>query len=483
MAISILLLLPLLFYAGKGFSAANENHSLDGFHVIRVTSILPTATCSSSSSSFKEPEDGSVLKISHRHGPCSSSSLHGAQEKFKTSMPLNSEEFLQHDQMRVQSFHSILSHKPKKPPQKISKGGIVLPAQTGSSLGTGNYIVHVAFGTPKKLMSLIFDTGSDLTWIQCEPCVRFCHDQEDPIFSPSDSSSYSNVTCNTTECSQVKSSTGVSPICGPSANCIYGTQYGDQSYSIGYFAKEKLTVSPTDVFNNFHFGCGQNNRGLYGRAAGLLGLGRDNLSFVSQTFSKYNGRFSYCLPSTSNSSGYLSFGAQKNKNPGVKFTQMIKDLRGPSFYFLDMIAISVAGDKVAIPPSVFASAGTLIDSGTVITRLPPIAYNSLKSAFQKFMSIYPSALPFSILDTCYNLTGYNQVKVPSVSLQFKGGVSLDIDPSGLLIAGSASQVCLAFAANAKDTDVGIIGNRQQQKLEVIYDVARSQLGFNTKGCK
>ncbi|KAK8505439.1 hypothetical protein V6N13_045876 [Hibiscus sabdariffa] len=56
--------------------------------------------------------------------------------------------------------------------------------------------------------------------------------------------------------------TGISPRCS-SSTCIYGIQYGDASFSIGFFAKEKLTLISKDVFNNFLFGCGQYNEGLF----------------------------------------------------------------------------------------------------------------------------------------------------------------------------------------------------------------------------
>jgi hypothetical protein len=33
--------------------------------------------------------------------------------------------------------------------------------------------------------------------------------------------------------------------------------------SVGFFGKERLTLAPTDVFDNFLFGCGLNNQGLF----------------------------------------------------------------------------------------------------------------------------------------------------------------------------------------------------------------------------
>ncbi|MQK22299.1 hypothetical protein EI013_28440, partial [Escherichia coli] len=101
--------------------------------------------------------------------------------------------------------------------------------------------------------------------------------------------------------------------------CIYGIQYGDSSFSVGYFSQERLTVTATDIIDNFLIGCGQNNQGLFSGSAGLLGLGRHPISFIQQTSTKYKKIFSYCLPSTSSSTGYLTFGGAAASND-VKYT-------------------------------------------------------------------------------------------------------------------------------------------------------------------
>ncbi|KAF7151450.1 hypothetical protein RHSIM_Rhsim02G0218600 [Rhododendron simsii] len=83
------------------------------------------------------------------------------------------------------------------------------------------------------------------------------------------------------------------------ATCAYGIQNGGDiegdSSSVGFLGYEKLTITPSDVFPNFIFGCSRNNQNPFYAAAGLLGLSRDPLSAVSQTASKYGNYFSYCL--------------------------------------------------------------------------------------------------------------------------------------------------------------------------------------------
>lgn len=124
----------------------------------------------------------------------------------------------------------------------------------------------------------------------------------------------------------------------------------------------------------------------------------------------------------------------------------------------------------------------IIDSGTVITRLPPTAYAAMRASFRKQMESYPLTSGQSILDTCYDLSQYSSVSIPRISFFFAGGVEVPLTASGILFGTSLSQVCLAFAANSDVSDVGIFGNLQQQTLEVAYDVAAGKLGFGTAGC-
>src|SRR5438105_1675901 len=55
--------------------------------------------------------------------------------------------------------------------------------------GFGEFMVPIQLGTPPQEASIIIDTGSDLTWIQSQPCNK-CYTQADPIFDPSKSSTY-----------------------------------------------------------------------------------------------------------------------------------------------------------------------------------------------------------------------------------------------------------------------------------------------------
>ncbi|KAK6927681.1 Xylanase inhibitor, C-terminal [Dillenia turbinata] len=367
--------------------------------------------------------NGKHMQVVHRHGPCFSS-------HDKSTAPTVAQVLAQ-DQWRVDSIHSRLSTGG----DRLRASGATIPGKSGRSLGSGNYVATVGFGTPKKDQTVIFDTGSDLTSIQCQPCLKSCYKQQEPIFNPSSSTSYSNISCTSAQCSQLTSATGNTPGCS-SSTCIYGIQYGDQSYSVGFFGRERITLTSTDAFDNLLFGCGQNNRGLFGQVAGLMGCGQNihrlaNISKVWQVF--------LLLP------------------------PLLLSLR------------RILG--------LWPRRHLRFHSGTVITRLPPTAYSALRTAFRQQMLSYPTAPVLSILDTCYDFSQATSVFIPKINFYFSGNTNVDIDASGILYANGLSQVCLAFAPNSNDGDVAIFGNTQQKTFQVVYDVAGGQVGFGAGGCK
>lgn len=142
----------------------------------------------------------------NKHGPCAEAKLNKGK---KINTKLDHTQVLQQDQARVNSIHSRISKKLITSTDNIrGKKDTILPAKSGSTIGSGNYIVTVGLGNPKRDLSLIFDTGSDLTWTQCKPCARSCYNQKEPIFDPSKSTTYANITCSSAQCSQLTSATG-----------------------------------------------------------------------------------------------------------------------------------------------------------------------------------------------------------------------------------------------------------------------------------
>ncbi|KAI4380192.1 hypothetical protein MLD38_006411 [Melastoma candidum] len=465
------LLAFILIVSATAPSASSQSGDTVRRHAFPVASLFPSSTCPVSSAIEEDVDRESIPRVIHQDSPCGPLSSNNDCQDLARLFRLEEE--------RVVTIQSKLSGGIiKGRDSSFPSGNVSLPANSGIKLGVLNYVVKIGLGTPPMDLTLAFDTGSDLTWTQCQPCARSCYNQVDEIFDPSRSSSYANVSCTSTTCTQIASGTASMPSC-PESTCVYGQLYNDNSYTFGFYGTERLTLSPKDVIDNFLFGCGQNNSGIYGMADGLLGLGRGNLSLVVQTASHYGQYFSYCLPDTSSSSGYLNFG--NNGNSSAAFTPMLT-LSYPTYYGIDLVGISVGMNQLSISPSIFSNAGTIIDSGTAFTHLPQTAYDALRDAFRQEMSNYPMASPNPSLDTCYDLSNYDNASIPSVTFTFGGGVRVNLVRNGIVYTISRSQVCLAFQGNGDDSSMGIFGSTQQRLFKVIYDIPRRQIGFAPNGC-
>ncbi|CAN6204499.1 unnamed protein product [Urochloa humidicola] len=394
-------------------------------------------------------------------------------------------------QRRIQSYRLIGSSSSSDDEAAASKAQV--PVTSGARLRTLNYVATVGLGGGEA--TVIVDTASELTWVQCAPCES-CHDQQDPLFDPTSSPSYAPVPCNSSSCDALPSPPCASSSSGGAAACSYALSYRDGSYSRGVLARDKLSLAGEAV-DGFVFGCGTSNQGApFGGTSGLMGLGRSPLSLVSQTMAQFGGVFSYCLPlrdSGSSSSGSLVLGddssVYKNSTP-IVYASMVPPppdtLQAGPFYFLNLTGIAVGGQDVLGGSSSSPSSKVIVDSGTVITTLAPSVYGAVRAEFARQLAEYPPAPGFSILDTCFNMTGLGgqEVQVPGVRLVFDGGVEVDVDPSGVLysVSSDASQVCLAMAPLRSDDETSIIGNYQQKNLRVIFDTSASQVGFAQETC-
>ncbi|GLJ36521.1 hypothetical protein SUGI_0733720 [Cryptomeria japonica] len=351
---------------------------------------------------------------------------------------------------------------------------------SGMIEGSGEYFTRIGVGTPAREQYMVLDTGSDVVWVQCQPC-NDCYDQADPVFDPSYSASFTSVSCTSAVCSELEISD-----CN-SRGCAYQVAYGDGSYSVGSFATETLTFGRTTV-QNVGIGCGHDNQGLFVGAGGLLGLGAGRLSFPTQLGS-YGKVFSYCLVDRdSESTGYLDFGpeAQARAGSGSVFTPFFRNPRLSTFYYVPLTHISVGGLMVSLPQKVFqfdetGRGGVIVDSGTAVTRLQSDAYIAMRDAFVVGMSHLPRAEGMSIFDTCYDLSGQETVSVPAIGFHFINGASLSLPARNCLIpVDSMGTFCLAFAPTSGS--LSIIGNIQQQGVRVSFDSVNSLVGFALNQC-
>ncbi|CAD6245463.1 unnamed protein product [Miscanthus lutarioriparius] len=353
---------------------------------------------------------------------------------------------------------------------------------------SGEYIVDLAIGTPPLYYTAIMDTGSDLIWTQCAPCL-LCADQPTPYFDAKKSATYRALPCRSSRCAALSS-----PSCFKKM-CVYQYYYGDTASTAGVLANETFTfgaASSTKVrAANVSFGCGSLNAGDLANSSGMVGFGRGPLSLVSQLGPS---RFSYCLTSyLSPTPSRLYFGVFANLNSTntssgspVQSTPFVINPALPNMYFLSVNGISLGTKRLPIDPLVFAinddgTGGVIIDSGTSITWLQQDAYEAVRRGLVSAIPL-PATNDTDIgLDTCFqwppppNVT----VTVPDFVFHFDGA-NMTLPPENyMLIASTTGYLCLAMAPTGVGT---IIGNYQQQNLHLLYDIANSFLSFVPAPC-
>ncbi|XP_057961442.1 protein ASPARTIC PROTEASE IN GUARD CELL 2 [Malania oleifera] len=349
---------------------------------------------------------------------------------------------------------------------------------SGMNQGSGEYFVRIGVGSPPRSQYMVIDSGSDIVWVQCQPCDP-CYHQSDPVFDPANSASFAGVSCGSPVCSRLENSGCQSSRCG------YEVTYGDGSYTMGTLALETLTFGRTAV-RDVAIGCGHKNQGMFVGAAGLLGLGGGSMSFVGQLGGQTGGAFSYCLVSRGNDApGSLAFG-RRAMPVGAAWIPLLQNPRAPSFYYIGLAGLGVGGTQVAIPEDIFrltelGDGGVVMDTGTAVTRLPTPAYEAFRDAFVAQTGNLPRAPAVSIFDTCYDLSKFVTVRVPTVSFYFSGGPILSLPAGNFLIpVDEGGTFCFAFAPSA--SGLSIIGNIQQEGIQISVDGTNGFVGFGPNVC-
>ncbi|KAF7148018.1 hypothetical protein RHSIM_Rhsim03G0037400 [Rhododendron simsii] len=239
---------------------------------------------------------------------------------------------------------------------------------------TRDFVVLYSIGTPPVETFGVPDTGSDLVWLQCEPC-QSCYDQIPIRFDWRESSSYELVECTSSKCTGFINQM----TCDDDDYCEYEVNYEDGSYSRGNIAEEIMTVASTHSTSRIAvlFGCGFNNSETSGRNyPSMVGLQNTKRSLLGQVGAK---AFSYCHDNKNN--GAIQIGRYNARLWGRK-TALLPNSEG--LYLVDFKDIMVNKRTLDMPSYVFGhednypeTTGVMIDSGTAITQLHSMAFEAL----------------------------------------------------------------------------------------------------------
>ncbi|KAK9682175.1 hypothetical protein RND81_10G055700 [Saponaria officinalis] len=408
----------------------------------------------------KAQEDkDSTLQIIHISSPCSP-----MRPKTPMSWEQSVAQTQAQDRARLNYLTTlVVAHKSVAP---VAWGRQLMQSPT--------YLVRVKIGTPPRTLFMALDTSSDAAWLPCSGCLGCSSSSH---FAPNKSSSFKSLGCSTHQCQQV-----INPSCFQKL-CTFNQTYGSSTIA-ATLSQDTLSLAQ-DLLPKYVFGCISKATGSSVPPQGLLGLGRGLLSLLSQTQTLYKSTFSYCLPNfrASNFSGQLRLGLVAQPQRG-HYTPLLKNPRRSSLYYVNLVGIKVGRKTVDIPSSALAfdpttGAGTIIDSGTVYTRLVLPAYTAVRDEFRRQMR---TAIVTSLggFDTCYTVP----VTIPTITFMFQGLNMTLTQDSFLLHSVSTSTACLAMAAAPDNVNsvLNVIASMQQQNHRVVFDVPNSRVGISREPC-
>ncbi|GLJ33869.1 hypothetical protein SUGI_0681240 [Cryptomeria japonica] len=385
----------------------------------------------------------------------------------------------------------IFSHVPNSTnltSSPLETNAFSAPVSSGSEMQGPEYTVTVSIGTPALEQLMGIDTLSSLSWIQCKPCKGCTSNAKFPLYVANQSSSFRSVPCKNSKCPPLGSDPkDFQSTCDNWGMCTFTDTNSLAQGSEGDYITDTLQVGK-NAFEEVYIGCAYSftpSRKL--ATSGRLGLGRGPLSLVSQNA---DGQFSYCLPNylSARTTGSLNLGKDSIPSSVKVYTPMQKETKfASSAYILGLEGISVGGQRLSVNMQVPGALPTItyIHTAVMATQLVKPVYNDLRASFEEKMKTYAPAVkpasPFGDFQPCYQLSNITSVKIPIVTLHFKGNANFDVPAVGTLLQVSSDVVCFPFSPSPNDA-VNIIGNVQQQGITVAFDNLNNKIGFGSGSC-
>ncbi|TKY74262.1 Aspartic proteinase Asp1 [Spatholobus suberectus] len=382
------------------------------------------------------------------------------------------------------------SKKPRPSASVLNVGSSVAFQIQGNVYPLGYYTVTLAIGNPPKLYDLDIDTGSDLTWVQCDAPCKGCTIPRDRQYKPRGNL----VKCGDPLCAAIQ--TAPSHHCAnPNGQCDYEVEYADQGSSMGALVRDNI---PLKLSNGslarpvLAFGCGYDQT-HHGNSpppstAGVLGLGNGKTSILSQLYSLglIRNVVGHCL--SGRGGGFLFFGDQLVPQSGVVWTPILQSSSvkhyktGPADLFFNGKPTSVKGLEL------------IFDSGSSYTYFNSQAHKALVDLVTNDIKGKPlsRATDDPSLPICWkgpkpfkslnDVTNY--FKPLALSFTKSKNSLLQLPPQAYLIVTKHGNVCLGILDG---TEIGlgntnIIGDISLQDKLVIYDNEKQQIGWASAKC-
>ncbi|XVF53931.1 hypothetical protein PTKIN_Ptkin05aG0139900 [Pterospermum kingtungense] len=381
----------------------------------------------------------------------------------------------------------------------IDSSSTILPVR-GNVYPDGLYFTYMLVGNPQRPFFLDIDTGSDLTWIQCDAPCSSCAKGANPLYKPT---RVNIVAPKDSFCAEVQKNQKPQN-CETCEQCDYEIEYADRSSSLGVLARDKLhlvTANGSITSLDIVFGCAYDQQGILlntlAKTDGILGLNRAKVSLPSQLASKgiINNVIGHCLATDVVSGGYMFLGDDFVPNWGMSWVPM---LGSPSteFYHTEIVKINYGSSFLSLGGQYSNIARVVFDSGSSYTYFTKETYAALVTSLSKVSEVgFIQDASDTTLSICWRapfpIRSVMDVKqfFKTLTLQFGSkwwiiSKRFHIPPEGYLIISNKGNVCLGILDGSKvhDGSSFILGDISLRGQLVVYDNAKLKIGWAQSDC-
>ncbi|XP_008813298.2 aspartyl protease APCB1 [Phoenix dactylifera] len=368
----------------------------------------------------------------------------------------------------------------------------------GNVFPDGQYYTSILVGNPPRPYFLDVDTGSDLTWIQCDAPCSSCAKGPHPLYKPTKGKI---VPPGDSMCLEMQSNQNLG-YCESCPQCDYEIEYADHSSSMGVLARDQMYLTVANGGRtklDFVFGCAYDQQGQLlaspAKTDGILGLGRGKISLPSQLANQgiLSNVVGHCFTSEADGGGYMFLGDDFVPRWGMTWVPILGDLT--NYYRARVLKISYGGQQLKVGRKGGNVIQVVFDSGSSYTYFPNEAYASLVASL-KYVSrglVRDDSDP--TLPICWranfpvrSLKDVKQFFEP-VTLQFekKWGImsrTLTIPPEGYLIINNQGNVCFGIlnGTEVHDGMTIILGGISLRGKLVVYDNMQQKVGWVQSDC-
>ncbi|KAL1820228.1 aspartic proteinase Asp1 isoform X1 [Daucus carota subsp. sativus] len=382
------------------------------------------------------------------------------------------------------------ANQPHRYANKHGPSSVIFPV-TGNVYPKGYFHVTIKIGHPAKAYFLDIDTGSDLTWLQCDaPCTKCIPAPHTPYKPTKDL-----VRCRDPLCASLQSPENL-PCGTPEEQCDYEVGYADHGSSMGVLVKDFISLTLTNgsiLGPRLAFGCGYNQEVADSvhppYTDGVLGLGKGKSSIVGQIFNLglTQNVVGHCL--SGHGGGFLFLGNDLLPSSGVIWMPMSSKSIG-NHYSLGNAELLFGGKATGVK-----GLNMVFDSGSTYTYFNSQAYKALFSLIKKEVNgknlneanddkslpvCWKGTKPFRSIRDVSNL-----FKPLALSFTKSKTAQLQMPPEAYLIVTDKGNVCLGIMDGSEVglEDFNIIGDISLQDKIVIFDNEKQRIGWATANCE